>query len=90
MNARSDNNDHTIGGSEKLQPSLTDLITEYEDIFIYSVKGCSMDVPSMEFNVDESSWESIGNRMASRQISIEKQIALKTLIIVLLEKEMIR
>jgi len=38
MNTSSDNNDYTMGGSEKLQASLTDLITEYEDIFNYSVK----------------------------------------------------
>ena len=50
-----------------------------------------MNVPPMdEFKVDEKSWESSGNRMASRQISIEKQVALKMLIDELLEKEVIR
>ena len=44
----------------------------------------------MEFKVDEKSWESSGYRMASRQMSIEKQVALKTLIDELLEKEVIR
>ena len=88
-NASSDNNDYTMEGSEKLQASLTDLIKEY-DIFSYSVKGRSMDVPPMEFKVDEKNWESSGNRMASRQISIEKQVALKMLIDELLEKEVIR
>jgi len=53
-------------GSEKLQASLIDIITD--DIFSYS-----MDVPPMEFKVHKKSWESSGNRMASRQISIEKQ-----------------
>jgi adenine-specific DNA methylase len=45
MNASRENNDHTMGGSEKLQASLTDLITDYDNIFSYSVKGRSMDVP---------------------------------------------
>jgi len=90
INTSSDNNDYTMGGSKKLQASLTDLITEYEDIYSYSVKGSFMDVPHMEFKVDDKSWESSGNRMASRQISIEKQVALKTLIDDLLEKEVIR
>ena len=62
-----------MGGSEKLQASLTVRIKEYDDIFTrYSVKGRSMDVPPMELKVDEKNWESSGNRMASRQISIEK------------------
>ena len=42
-----------MGGSEKLQHALTELITEYDDIFSYSVKGRSMDVPRMEFTVVE-------------------------------------
>ena len=87
---RCGNNDDTMGGSDKLQASLTNLITEHEDFFSYSVKGRSMDVPPMDFKVDEKSWESGGNRMASRHISIEKQVALKTLIDELLQKEVIR
>ena len=90
MNTSSENNDYTMGGSVHLQASLTDLIKEYDDIFSYSVKGRSMDVPPMEFKVDEKNWESSGNRMASRQISIEKQVALKMLIDELLEKEVTR
>ena len=62
MKEGSDNKDYTMGGSEKLQNALTDLITEYDDIFSYSVKGRSMDVPPMEFTVDERSWESSGSR----------------------------
>jgi len=70
---------------------LTDLITEYDDIVSYSVKGRSRDVPPwMEFTLDGKNWESSGNRMASPQISIEKQITLKTLIDELLDKEVIR
>ena len=72
-----------------MQAQLTDLVTEHADIFSYSVKGPA-DVSPMEFTVDEKSWESSGNRMASRQISIEKQVALKTLIDELLDKEVIR
>ena len=50
-----------------------------------------MDVPPMEITVDEKSWESSGNRMESRQtLSIEKQVALKTLIDELIDKEVIR
>ena len=68
INTSSDNYGYTMGGSEKLQASLTDLRTEYEDIFSYSVKRRSMDVLPMEFKVDKKSWESSGNRMVSRQI----------------------
>ena len=42
-----------MGGSEKLQNVLTDLITEHDNTFSYSVKGRSIDVPPMEFSVDE-------------------------------------
>ena len=70
MNTSSSNNDYTMGGSEELQALLTDLITEYKDIFSYSIKGRSMEAPPMEFKVDE---RSSGNRMASRQMSIEKK-----------------
>jgi len=50
----SDNKDYTMGGSEKLQNALTDLITEYDDIFSYSVKGRSADVSPIEFTVDKN------------------------------------
>ena len=53
-----------MGGSDKLQASLTDLISNYDNIFSYYVKGRSIDAPPMEFKVDEKSWESSGNRMA--------------------------
>ena len=42
---QSDTKDYTMGSSEKLQASLGALIEEYSDIFSYSVKGRSMDVP---------------------------------------------
>ena len=42
-----------------------DIEPEYDDIFSYSVKRRSMDVPPMELKVDEKSSESSGNRMAS-------------------------
>ena len=69
-----------MGGSENLQATLSALIEEYNDIFSYSVKGRSMDVPPMEFSLDTDIWESNPNRAASRQISTEKQAALSTLI----------
>ena len=69
MKEGSDNKDYTMGGSEKLQLALTDLITEYDDIFSYSVKGLSMDVPPMEFTVDEKNWYSSGNRSKNRSRS---------------------
>jgi len=47
-----DTKDYTMGGSEKLQETLGALIEEYNDIFSFSVKGCSMDVPPMEFSLD--------------------------------------
>jgi len=53
MKDDSENKDYTMGGSVKLQYALTDLVTEYDDIFGYSVKGCSMGVPPMEFTVSE-------------------------------------
>ena len=40
----------------------------------------------MEFTV-EKSWESSGTRMASRQISKENQVSVKTLIDEILDKE---
>jgi len=78
-----------MGGSENLQATLDALIEEYSDIFSYSVKGRSMDIPPMEFSLDTDIWESNPNREASRQISTEKQAALSTLIDELLEKEVI-
>ena len=90
MNGTARNDDYTIGGSTHLQQELHTLIKEYDDIFSYSVKGRSMDVPPMEFNVDKKLWEASGNRLASRQISIEKQAALSTLIDELLERDVIR
>ena len=79
-----------MGGSEKLQAALGALIEEYDDIFSYSVKGRSMDVPPMEFSLDTDIWEANPNKAASRQISTEKQATLSTLIDELLEKEVIR
>ena len=90
MQEGTDNKDYTMGGSEKLQNAITYLITKYDDIFSYSVKVRSMDVPPIEYTVDGKNWESSGNKMASRQISIEKQVALKTLIDQLLDKEVMR
>ena len=37
-----DNKDYTMGGYQKLRNALTDLITEYDDIFSYSVEGRSI------------------------------------------------
>ena len=71
--------DYTMGGSANLQATLSALI-EYSDIFSYSVKGRSMDVPPIEFSLDTDIWQSNPNRAASRQISTEKQAALSTLI----------
>ena len=73
-----------------MQASLGTLIEEYSDNFSYSVKGRSMDVPPMEFDIDTEVWEANPNRAASRLISIEKQAALSALIDELLEKEVIR
>ena len=52
MNGAARNDDYTIGGSTNLQQELHTLIKEYNDIFSYSVKGRSMDVPPMEFDVE--------------------------------------
>jgi len=90
INGAPRNDDYTIGGSTNLQQELHSLIKEYDDIFSYSVKGRSMDVPPMEFDVDKKLWEASGNRLASRQISIETQTALSTLIDELLERGFIR
>ena len=90
MNGSARNDDYTIGGSPALQDKLHALIKEYDDIFSYSVKGRSMDVPPMEFDVDKKLWEASAHRLASRQISIEKQTALSTLIDELLERDVIR
>ena len=53
MKEGSDNKDYTMGGSEKLQNALADLITEYDDIFTSSVKDRSMDVSPMKFTVEK-------------------------------------
>ena len=90
MNGSARNDDYTIGGSPALQENLHALRKEYDDIFSYSVKGSSMDVPSIEFDVDRMLWETCAHRLASRQISIEKKTALSTLIDELLERDVIR
>ena len=68
-----------------LQENLHVLIKEYDDIFSYFIKGRSMDVPPMEFDVDKKLWEA----SAHRQISIEKQTSLSTLIDELLVRDVI-
>jgi hypothetical protein len=57
MNGSARNDDYTIGGSPALQDNLHALIKEFDDIFSYSVKGRSMDVPPMEIDVDKKLWE---------------------------------
>ena len=47
-------NDYTIDGSIALRQPLRDLIDTQMFIFIVSVKGKSMDVPSMKFDVDKA------------------------------------
>ena len=74
------NNDYQLGGSVQLQTALRALISEFSDIFSYSVKGKAMDVPPMEFNIDRSLWETNFNRAPSRHISTEKYDALNTMI----------
>ena len=66
MNGSARNDDYTIGGSPALQDNLHALIREYDDISSYSVKGRSMDVPPMEFDVDKKLWEACAHRLASR------------------------
>ena len=90
MNDKARNDDYTMGGFPNLQQELHSLIHEFDNIFSYSVKGRSMDVAPMEFEVDKKLWEASRNRLASRQISIEKQTALSTLIDELLERDVIR
>jgi len=90
MNGSARNDDYTIGGSPALQEDLHARIKECDDIFSYSVKGRSMDVPPMEFDVDKKLWEASANRLASRQISVEKKTALSTLIDELLERDVMR
>jgi hypothetical protein len=53
MTGSARNDDYTIGGSPALQENLHTLIKENNDIFSYSVKGWSMDVLPMEFDVDQ-------------------------------------
>ena len=84
------NDDYTIGGSPALQAHLHAPIKEYDDIFSYSFKGRSMDVPPMKLDVDKKLCEVGAHRLASRQISIEKQTALSTLIDEHLERDVIR
>ena len=73
-----------------MQAALKALINENIDIFSYSVKRRSMEVPPMEFSIDTEVWEANLNRAASREISTEKQAALSALIDEQLEKEVIR
>jgi len=39
------NNDYTIGGNPEFQKRIRQLLTEYDDIFSYNVKGKAMSVP---------------------------------------------
>jgi hypothetical protein len=80
MTENAPNDDYTIGGSPELQSGIRALIGEYKDIFSYSVKGKAVNVPSMEFTVNKTEWESNANRAASRRISMDKHEALNKLI----------
>jgi len=71
MNGTARNDDYTIGGSPALQKHLHALIKEYDDIVSCSVRGKSMEVPPMEFDVDKKLWEAertgwLRDRLASR------------------------
>ena len=84
------NEDYNMGGSEYLQSQLCSLIEDYRAIFSYSIKGLTMDVPPMEFTANVARWETNTNRVASRQVSTEKQTVLSALIDELLEMGVIR
>jgi len=51
------NNDFTIGGSPEFQHKIWNLLTEYDDIFSFNVKGKAMAVPPMHFKVHTDGWE---------------------------------
>jgi len=59
-------------------------IKEYDDIFSYSVKGRSMDVPPREFDVDKKLWEASAHVAATtwgnaaNQRDADKEILLAT------------
>ena len=50
--------------AHRLYKKLCTPIKEYDDIFSYSIKGRSMDVPPMEFDVDKKLWEDSAHRLA--------------------------
>ena len=85
MNGSVRNDDNTIGGSPALQENIYN-IKEYDDIFSYSVKGRSMDVPPMEFDVDKRLWEAGAHRLATDK----HREALSSLIDELMERGVIR
>ena len=53
MNGTAMNDDYTIRVSPALQEHRHALKKEYDDIFSYFIKGRSMEVPAMEFDVDK-------------------------------------
>ena len=84
------NEDFTIGGSVDLQQRICALLTNYEDIFSFNVKGKAMSVPPMEFTVDVKRWEALANRLPSRHISVGKHAAFYKMIDDLLNLEIIQ
>ena len=56
------NNDFTIRGSPEFQQQIRNLLTEYDDIFSFNVKGKAMAIPPMHFTVHTDGWEVPANR----------------------------
>ena len=77
--------DCQIGSEPSLQQPIRELLTDFQDIFSCNVKGKAMDVPPMEFTVDEGRWQTTPNRLPARHVSVEKHNALNKMIDDLLE-----
>jgi len=84
------NNDFMIGGPPEFQQRIRNVLTEYDDIFSFNVKGKSMAVPPMHFTVDMDGWEVPASRLPSRHISVEKHVALNKMIDDLLDLQAIQ
>jgi hypothetical protein len=81
---------HDIQGSPELRKQITDLCTEYKDIFSATVKSEPARVEPLRFDCDTAMWLRPGNRLPARPMSIDKQHDLSEILDELLALGVIR
>ena len=78
-----------IEGSPLVRQKISELVREYKAIFKSTVQGKPAKLIPFKLEVDESKWRTRANQLSARQMDRERSLALKELIQILMDHDVI-